>query len=67
MKQVWPLCSSGWSRQPARELSAETVSPRRTPPCHLVSRGIEFHDGGVHRNLRCMPERIMVDEEFGGE
>jgi hypothetical protein len=31
------------------------------------SRGIEFHDGGVHRNLRCMPERIVVDEEFRGE
>jgi hypothetical protein len=41
-------------------------------PCRLVSRGIEFHDGGVRRNLRCVPERIVperivVDEEFRGE
>jgi hypothetical protein len=67
MKGFGPLHGAGWSRRPARQLSVETVSPRRTPtlPPHVA--GIEFHDGSVHRNLGCMPERIVVDEEFRGE
>jgi hypothetical protein len=36
-------------------------------PYCIVSRGIEFHDGSVHRKVGRMPGRILVDEEFRGE
>jgi hypothetical protein len=44
-----------------------SVTAERSYPCCVAVRGIEFHDGGVHRKVRTHSGRIVVDEEFRGE
>jgi hypothetical protein len=48
--------------------SGKPAPPWKTPiPAAVAARGIEFHDGSVHRKVRTHSVRILVDEEFRGE
>jgi hypothetical protein len=44
-----------------------SVTVEDSYPCCLAARGIEFHDGSVHRKVRTHSGRILVGEEFRGE
>ena len=44
-----------------------SVTVEDSYPCCIAARGIEFHDGSVHRKVRTHSGRILVGEEFRGE